>query len=100
MNTEFKTATLRPGAHVNSDGVCYRIWAPDESRMDVVVTRDGADHTLALERQPDGFWETTDARGRAGDRYRFRLANGTLVPDVASRFQPLGVHGPSECIDP
>ena len=34
-------------------------------------------------------------RARPSTRYRYQLADGTLVPDPASRFQPEDVHGPS-----
>ena len=58
----------------------------------------------ALQRQlaadEAGYWSIFDSAGRAGDLYRFGFADGRLRPDVASRFQPQGVHGPSECIDP
>ncbi len=35
-----------------------------------------------------------------GDRYRYCLDGGPLYPDPASRYQPEGVHGPSEVVDP
>jgi maltooligosyltrehalose trehalohydrolase len=35
-----------------------------------------------------------------GALYRYRIDNGRLHPDPASRFQPQGVHGPSMVIDP
>jgi maltooligosyltrehalose trehalohydrolase len=35
-----------------------------------------------------------------GTRYKYRLANGTELPDPVSRQQPEGVHGPSEVVDP
>jgi maltooligosyltrehalose trehalohydrolase len=35
-----------------------------------------------------------------GTRYRIRLGETSPWPDPASRFQPDGVHGPSEVIDP
>ena len=35
-----------------------------------------------------------------GTRYRYRLADGTLVPDPASRAQADDVHGPSVVVDP
>ena len=35
-----------------------------------------------------------------GALYRFRLQDGTAVPDPASRFQPQDVHGPASVIDP
>ena len=48
----------------------------------------------------EGYWSGCDPRGRPGDLYRFALPDGSLLPDAATRFQPQGVHGPSECIDP
>ena len=36
---------------------------------------------------------------RAGDRYRYRVGGRGPFPDPASRFQPEGVHGPSEVVD-
>jgi maltooligosyltrehalose trehalohydrolase len=35
-----------------------------------------------------------------GDRYRYRLDGAGPFPDPASRSQPLGVHGPSQVVDP
>ena len=35
-----------------------------------------------------------------GSRYKYRLDRGQSYPDPASRFQPEGVHGPSEVVDP
>ena len=36
----------------------------------------------------------------AGTRYRYRLDGDNLFPDPASRYQPEGVNGPSEVVDP
>jgi malto-oligosyltrehalose trehalohydrolase len=47
-----------------------------------------------------GWFEVTAAEARPGSRYRFRLPDGVLVPDPASRHQPEDVHGPSEVVDP
>src|SRR5262249_26815288 len=35
-----------------------------------------------------------------GDRYRYAVDGRGPLPDPASRFQPEGVHGPSEIVDP
>src|SRR5207248_5470376 len=35
-----------------------------------------------------------------GARYRLRLDGERVVPDLASRFQPEGPHGPSQVVDP
>src|SRR4029453_13112633 len=42
-----------------------------------------------------GGWFEATAAARTGARYRFRLPDGQVVPDPASRRQP-DVHGPSE----
>jgi maltooligosyltrehalose trehalohydrolase len=49
----------------------------------------------------EGGWYThIDDRASAGTRYLFDINGEMRVPDPASRFQPSGVNGPSEVIDP
>lgn len=88
------------GAHVTEDGVVYRVWAPSHERVGVTV---GAGNEplrrVELERDANGFFSGVDREGRAGDMYRFEIRN-ERVPDPASRFQPLGVEGPSQVVDP
>ena len=55
---------------------------------------------VALERFDDGTFGGLVPRLGAGTRYRYRVDGGAAFPDPASRFQPEGVHGPSEVIDP
>lgn len=57
--------------------------------------------TLPMEPTLDGYFYALDSRGRAGDRYKFRLDGdeAKTFPDPASRFQPEGVHGPSMVVD-
>lgn len=88
------------GAHLGRDGVVYRVWAPDRTRVRVALGGRGrTDRFLDLERQSDGVFTGHDYRGTAGDLYRFVLDDGTLAPDPASRFQPLGARGPSQVVD-
>jgi len=74
-----------------------RVWAPRVSRVDVVLE---SGVSTSLQSQDDGYFSGL-VPATVGDRYRFRL-NGSdrLFPDPASRFQPLGPHGPSEIVDP
>ncbi|MGA9867434.1 MAG: malto-oligosyltrehalose trehalohydrolase [Acetobacteraceae bacterium] len=74
----------------------FRLWAPARNNVEVVVG-DAAPVPMAPE--PDG-WFFVELPCAAGSRYRYRLDDGTLVPDPASRFQPEDVHGPSEVVDP
>lgn len=88
------------GPCIGDDGVRHRVWAPDHAQMAVRIQRaQGGEVTLRMERREGGYFEVEDAAGVAGDLYRFVLADGRALPDPASRFQPEGVHGPSEVID-
>jgi maltooligosyltrehalose trehalohydrolase len=77
--------------------VRFRVWAPERREVAVVFEGGGAH---PLEKQADGTFAALVASARAGDRYRYRLDNDGAFPDPVSRFQPEGVHGPSEVIDP
>ena len=75
--------------------VRFRLWAPAQTQVSLAI--EGAE---PLPMQRSGDWFEATAECGAGALYRFRLADGTLVPDPASWFQPQGVHGPSEVVDP
>ncbi len=53
-----------------------------------------------MSRDDEGVWDVFVPGADAGQHYSFRLDNLPPRPDPASRFQPLGVHGPSEVVDP
>jgi malto-oligosyltrehalose trehalohydrolase len=84
------------GAELLADGVRFRLWAP--AAQSVAVALDG-DASQAMTRAGEGWFELSLASARAGSRYRFTI-DGKAVPDPAARFQPDGVHGASEVIDP
>jgi maltooligosyltrehalose trehalohydrolase len=75
----------------------FRIWAPAQAEMAVLI--EGMDAPLPMQAEPGGWW-SVEAECGPGTRYRYRLADGTPIPDPASRFQPQDVHGPSEVVDP
>lgn len=90
-----------PGAHVHPAGVRYCVWAPDHAQVTVQIRRvSGGTHTLDLAPIASGYFAAEDPAGRPGDRYAFQLGDGAPLPDPVSRFQPDGVHGWSECVDP
>ena len=100
MNSD--VLSLSPGAFAGSDGTCFHVWAPDRSRVEMVLFTPGdlsrPIRTVALDRQEDGFHLGLDPAGRAGDLYKYRLDGDDVqtFPDPTSRRQPHGVHGPSE----
>jgi maltooligosyltrehalose trehalohydrolase len=53
-----------------------------------------------MERDTEGVWKADLPGHGAGTRYKYRLDGQQLLPDPYSRSQPLGVHGPSEVVDP
>ncbi|MDD5389780.1 MAG: malto-oligosyltrehalose trehalohydrolase [Gallionellaceae bacterium] len=77
-------------------GVRFRLWAPS---VTAVTLRLDETEELPMPAVGDGWFELTVATARAGSRYSFRLPDGLLVPDPASRYNPDDIHGASEVID-
>jgi maltooligosyltrehalose trehalohydrolase len=91
------------GAWRTPDGVRFRVWAPDIAAVDLLIASGARAGTHRLTREAngsDGFHALTLAGVADGDRYRYRLDGGPDLPDPASRYQPEGVHGPSQVVDP
>ena len=55
---------------------------------------------IPLEKLPDGMFEVLVPGLASGARYRYLVDGEGPFPDPASRYQPEGVHGPSEVVDP
>ena len=87
------------GAWLEGDGVRFRVWATKPSQLAVRI-EDGSGATHPLERQPDGTHTGFVPGLGAGARYKYVLDGGDAFPDPASRYQPEGVHGPSQVDDP
>ncbi|HEY6430996.1 MAG TPA: malto-oligosyltrehalose trehalohydrolase [Acetobacteraceae bacterium] len=84
------------GPETSGDGrTRFRLWAPAQRQVGLAI--EGA---APVPMQRRGEWFEAVVPAGAGTRYRFRLDDGTLVPDPASRFQPEDLHGPSELVDP
>jgi maltooligosyltrehalose trehalohydrolase len=91
-------AEIQPGG-----GVHFRVWAPRRKRVSVALGSGGGElsDAVALKAEPGGYFSGFAADAAAGTRYAFRLDDEpTLFPDPATRFQPEGVHAPSQVVDP
>ena len=86
------------GAEAQDCGVRFRLWAPKHAHVALKIGGDEKAHPMRAEAY--GWHSLLTDAAQAGSRYRFVLPDGTTIPDPASRFQPLDVHGPSEVIDP
>jgi maltooligosyltrehalose trehalohydrolase len=87
----------RFGALPEGGGTRFRIWAPRAQRLDLLL--EGRE-PIPMGPSGDGHFERFVEGAGPGARYRYRLDGGDTFPDYASRFQPEGVHGPSEVVDP
>ena len=94
--------SLQRGANpIAGGGVHFAVWAPKAKRLRVVIEGGTRPGEYELDPAGDGVWETVVGDAGPGTRYRYRLdEEETPVPDPCSRFQPEGVHGPSEVVDP
>ena len=101
--TSLRRTAYQPvfGAIPVGGGVRFRLCAPAATRVQLLLRRRGhPERAVELQRAAHGLWEATVERATAGDRYAYTLDEGEPRPDPASRFQPDGVHGWSEVIDP
>ncbi|UAK23308.1 malto-oligosyltrehalose trehalohydrolase [Sphingomonas nostoxanthinifaciens] len=78
------------------DRTRFALWAP---ALDALTLEIDGPPPLAMAPAGDG-WFAVEAACGAGARYRFRLPDGAIVPDPASRAQDGGVHGWSIVTDP
>jgi maltooligosyltrehalose trehalohydrolase len=87
------------GASYNKDRqCCFVVWAKNAATVDLQILTE-ANRTVALEKMNDGYFAMTVENIRPGTRYFYQLDKRTARPDPASKFQPEGVHGPSEVVD-
>ncbi len=79
----------------------YRVWAREGHQVEAIVwSGDEAPRAVPLALDAGGYFHGLDHEGAPGDLYKFRLGGKGEFPDPASRYQPEGVHGRSQVIDP
>jgi maltooligosyltrehalose trehalohydrolase len=88
------------GAEPQAEGVFFRTWTTGKKNVSVVAFSDEGSivREVPMERESTGYYSVVDPASSSGTLYKYRL-DGNLVPDIASRFQPQGVHGPSQVVD-
>jgi maltooligosyltrehalose trehalohydrolase len=87
------------GANVVRGGVDFSVWAPKAREVAVELVRADGTECLSLEPRGGGLFGRYVPGVSEGVRYRFRLDGGGSYPDPWSRYQPEGIHGPSEVVD-
>jgi maltooligosyltrehalose trehalohydrolase len=92
--------TLKLGASPMTDGICeFRVWAPLVDTVDVHIVAP-LDRSLNLSKDTFGYHWGVFHDVEPDSLYFYRLADAIERPDPASSYQPQGVHGPSQVIDP
>lgn len=90
--------TSRVGATRLNDGSWhFLLWAPHCRSVQMKLVDSG--RTIEMESLEHGYHRAVVSDASAGARYCYRLEDGRELPDPASRFQPEGVHGPSQLVD-
>jgi maltooligosyltrehalose trehalohydrolase len=79
----------------NEANVC--LWAPSVNHVAIKVY--GQPAAIPLKKEDLGYWTLKTAQIKPGDLYTFILDGDHDYPDPTSRFQPQGVHGPSQAVD-
>src|SRR5438477_6113197 len=74
----------------------FTVWTPLKEKMVLHIVHP-FDKKIEMQKDEQGYFHVV-AEAQPGCRYFFMPGEKDL-PDPASRFQPLGVHGPSEIID-
>src|SRR2546423_1300131 len=98
------------GAEPVEAGTHFRVWAPAHQALTLVLLEPSAGEvpdalvverrqTVPLDAEAGGYFSGFVPGAEPGDLYFFGLEDGSLSPDPASRFQPVGPFGPSEIVD-
>lgn len=86
---------------VPEGGVLFRLWAPGAEKIDLCLTADRRGMQVCpMARQPNGWFSFHHPTAEAGHHYQFKIDNGLMVPDPASRAQAHDIHGPSVVCNP
>lgn len=85
---------------IGSDKASFKVWAPYAPKLSVKIFSRKTTQSITLKKERNGYFSGSAENVRNGDRYYYKFGDGRELPDPVSRFQPEGVHGPSQIIDP
>jgi maltooligosyltrehalose trehalohydrolase len=85
--------------HHSSSSICdFSVWSPLRHRVDVKILFP-EERIVPMEKDVQGYWRARASNVFPGTKYVFLLDRERERPDPTSRYQPEGVHGPSQVID-
>ena len=90
---------IRLGATYLEDSHChFLVWAPFVDRMDVVFTGPHK-QVVPMLKNDQGYHYAVLEDVEPGSLYWYRVNGRKRYPDPASRYQPDGLHGPSQVVE-
>ena len=94
-----KGATL-----LSNDQVRFEVWSPSAKSVEVQLVDVQDENESLLSAHPMsvdefGIWTVEISGLNGATLYRYSVDQGAGRPDPRSRFQPFGVHGPSQVVD-
>lgn len=90
---------MKIGANYQGNNQCeFTVWAPTLKQVAVQITSPDK-RLLPMQQSAAGYWQTTATDIPPGTLYTYQLEGKTDWPDPASKYQPQGVHCPSQVID-
>ena len=92
--------TISPlgATRLSTGGYLFNVWAPAAEKLRLHLISP-ADRVVPMEKMDSGYFTAEVDSVEPDSRYFYRFENGRERPDPASRFQPQGVHGPSQVVD-
>jgi maltooligosyltrehalose trehalohydrolase len=84
---------------LEDDRARFVVWAPLARKVEVHLLAP-LERLVPMESGERGYHHATVGGVEPGSLYMYRLDENRERPDPASRFQPQGVHGPSQVVDP
>ena len=88
------------GTRFEASGACeFAVWAPSREKVAVHFLCGSGDLYCGMTKDNFGYHRALIRDVHPHSRYVYRLDDLHEHPDPGSRFQPEGVHGPSEIVD-
>lgn len=90
---------MKIGANYLGNNQCeFTVWAPTLKQVAVQLVSPNK-HLISMQQSAAGYWQTTATDIPPGTLYTYQLEAKSDWPDPASKYQPQGVHSPSQVID-
>lgn len=91
---------MKIGANYHGSGECeFTVWAPFSKEVAVQIVSP-QQRLIPMEiKDEEGHWTVKASDIEPGTLYFYKLDETAQLPDPASKFQPKGVHGPSQVVD-